>query len=68
MVVVIPGVESDVKEYGTLNLSKFPDDKNEKLLQAVANTFIENMNVVYLTIQVNGETVAENLDMADAGK
>lgn len=67
-VVVIPGVESDVKEYGTLNLSKFPDDKNEKLLQAVANTFIENMNVVYLTIQVNGETVAENLDMADAGK
>ena len=28
-VVVIPGVESDVKEYGTLNLSKFPDDKNE---------------------------------------
>lgn len=67
-VVVIPGIESDVKEYGTLNLNKFPDDKNDMLLQAVANTFIENMNVVYLTIQVNGETVAENLSMADAGK
>ena len=67
-VVKIPGVESEVKEYGTLNLNKFPDTENELLLQAVANTFIENMNIVYLTIQVNGETAAENLSMADAGK
>ena len=67
-VVKIPGVESDVKEYGTLNLSQFPDTENKMLLQAVANTFIENMNVIYLTIQVNGETVAENLSMTDAGK
>lgn len=67
-VVKIPGVESEVNEYGTLNLNKFPDTENELLLQAVANTFIENMNIVYLTIQVNGETAAENLSMADAGK
>lgn len=67
-VVKIPGVESEAKEYGTLNLNKFPDTENELLLQAVANTFIENMNIVYLTIQVNGEAVAENLSMADAVK
>lgn len=69
-VVKIPGmeIESDTREYGTLNLSKFPDDKDDMLLQAVANTYLENLNVVYLTIQVNGETVAENLSMVDAGK
>ena len=68
--VKIPGVEieSDTREYGTLNLSKLPDAKDEMLLQAVANTFLENLNVVYLTIQVNGETVAENLSMIDAGE
>ena len=69
-VVKIPGIEfeSNVKEYGTVNLSQFPDEKDTMLLQAVANTFIENMDVVYLTIQVNGETVAENLAFVDAGK
>ncbi|MCI8741789.1 MAG: hypothetical protein HFG62_04930 [Lachnospiraceae bacterium] len=69
-VVKIPGIEfeSNVKEYGTVNLSQFPDEKNDMLLQAVANTFIENMDLVYLTIQVNGETVAENLTFVDAGK
>ena len=69
-VVTIPGVEieSDMNEYGILNLNQFPDTSNQMLLQAVGNTFIENMKIVYLTIQVNGETVAENLSMADAGK
>lgn len=69
-VVKIPGMvyENKVKEYGTLNLSQFPDEKDDMLLQAVANTFIENMDLVYLTIQVNGETVAENLTFVDAGK
>ena len=63
-----PGQGGSTKEYGVLNLSKFPDKGNNMLLQAVANTFLENMNVVYMTIQVNGETVAENLSMVDAGK
>ena len=69
-VVTIPGVEieSDMNEYGILNLNQFPDTSNQMLLQAVGNTFIENMNIVYLTIQVNGETVAENLSIVDAGK
>lgn len=60
--------DNEMKEYGTLNLSQFPDGDNKMVLQAVANTFIENMKIVYLTIQVNGETVSENLAMTDAGK
>lgn len=69
-IVTIPGVEeeSSLKEYGTLELNQFPDDQKDMKLQAVANTFIENMNVVYMTIQVNGEVVAENLSQMDAGK
>lgn len=69
-VVKIPGIEfeSNMKEYGTVNLDKFPDAKDEMRLQAVANTFIENMDVLYLTIQVEGETVAEKLTFVDAGK
>lgn len=69
-VVKIPGAvnKNTSREYGTLNLSQFPDEKDDMLLQAVANTYIENMDVVYLTIQVNGETVAENLKYVDAGK
>ena len=58
----------EAKEYGTLNLSQFPDTSNKLLLQAVANTFLENLQVSYMTIQVNGEVVAENLTMVDAGK
>ena len=45
-----------------------PIYKDDMLLQAIANTFIENMDVLYLTILVNGETVAENLTFVDAGK
>jgi len=69
-VVKVPGVtpQKNTKEYGTLNLNKFPDEKDDMLLQAVANTFIENLDVVYLTVQVNGETIAENLTYVDAGK
>jgi len=69
-IVKIPNVEieSDAKEYGTLNLSKIPDDgKDEMILHAIARTYLENMNVVYITIQVNGETVAENLSVSDVG-
>ena len=69
-VVKIPGIEfeSNMKEFGTVNLDKFPDAKDDMRLQAVANTFIENMDVQYLTILVDGETVAENLTFVDAGK
>lgn len=67
-VVKIPGVEieSDAREYATLNLSQIPDGgKDDMILKAVARTYLENMNVVYITIQVDGETVAENLSGAD---
>lgn len=70
-VVKIPGmvIESDVKEYGTLNLDKLPDGgKDEMIVKAVANTFLENMDVIYLTVQVDGETVMENVSLEDIGK
>ncbi len=65
-----PGVTegSTVKSSGILNLNQMPDAKNDMMLQAVANTFVENMDVVYLTIQVAGETVGENMSFEDAGK
>lgn len=69
-VVKIPGleIESNLKEYGLLNLNKLPDDgKDDMIVKAVANTFLENMDVVYITIQVNGETVAENMSSSDIG-
>ena len=64
----VEGDAGEAKENGTLNLSQFPDTSNKLLLQAVANTFLENLQVSYMTIQVNGEVVAENLTMVDAGK
>lgn len=69
--VKIPGFEmsSNLKQNGTLELNQFPDDAQKDLkLQAVANTFIENMDVLYMTITVDGETLAENMSFVDAGK
>ena len=67
----IPGfkIENDTKEYGTLELSQFPEgDQAEMKLQAVANTFIENMKLVYLTVTADGQTLGENMTFEDAGK
>lgn len=67
-VLNIPGVEieSNLKEYGTLNLNKLPDGgKDDMIVKAVANTFLENMDVLYLTIQVDGENIVENMSMND---
>jgi len=61
--VVVPGMEIDnsYPEHGILNLSQFPKDNQELKLQAVANTFLEGFNIARFTIQVNGDTVGENL-------
>ena len=69
-VAAVPGEASknSTKEYGVVDLNQFPDVKDDMLLQAVANTFIENMDVVYMTISVEGEVVAENLTMMEPGK
>ncbi|MCD8084188.1 MAG: hypothetical protein LUE86_11950 [Clostridiales bacterium] len=65
----MPETESPRREYGVLELSQFPDDaQREKKLQAVADTFIENFDVLYVTITVDGETLAENLTFVEAGK
>lgn len=69
--VKIPGMElkSNQKENGTLELTQIAEDAQKDLkLQAVADTFIENMDVLNLTIKVDGQVVAENLTFVDAGK
>ena len=65
-----PGVSADstVAEKATLELSQFPSENQEKVLQAVANTFCENMNAETITIKVDGQTLAEGLSFEDAGK
>lgn len=67
-VVKIPGLVIEVEQWeqGILNLSQAPEDDLE--LQAVANTFLENMNVLNLTIQVNGEVAGEGFTYVDPGK
>ena len=65
-----PGVSADstVAEKATLELSQFPSENQEKVLQAVANTFCENMNAETITIKADGQTLAEGLSFEDAGK
>lgn len=67
-VIVIPGMENDnsIGETGVLDLSSVPSE--ELKIQAIANTFIENLNVVNLTIKANGETVKEGLVFVEPGK
>lgn len=70
-IVKIPGfeIENDTKEYGTLELSQFPEGaQSEMKLQAVANTFIENMKLVYLTVTADGQTLGENMTFEVTGK
>ena len=45
-----------------------PSENQEKVLQAVANTFCENMNAETITIKADGQTLAEGLSFEDAGK
>ena len=65
-----PGVTADSTKAATatLELSQFPSDNQDKVLQAVANTFCENMNTESITIQAGGQTLAEELEFVDAGK
>ena len=65
-----PGVSADttMAEKATLELSQFPSENQEKVLQAVANTFCENMDTETITIKAGGQTLAEGLSFADAGK
>lgn len=65
-----PGVTEDttIAEKATLELSQIPSENQEKVLQAVANTFCENMDAETITIKADGETLAEGMSFADAGK
>lgn len=69
-VVKIPGVqvESNIKEHGVLELNQFPtDEKKDVKLRAVVNTFLENMDVLSLTVKVNGKVLAENANVENLG-
>lgn len=57
--------ESSGKEYATLNLSQVPGDGEEMVLKAIARTFMENMNVEYVTIEIDGDLLIENISVAD---
>ena len=52
-------------EYGTLELSQFPDDAKDQTVQAIVNTFTENLNVQYLTIKAGDKTIADNQGFSD---
>lgn len=69
-----PGVSADAVEtgerIGTLDISKMPEvEAAEKtaVLNAIANTFIDNYELDKLTIQVNGESYenGDNLEFID---
>lgn len=66
--VHIPGmvIDNSIGETGVLDLNQAPSD--ELKIQAIANTFIENLNVVKFTLKVNGETVTEDLTYVEPGK
>ena len=50
-------------------MSQFPEGaQSEMKLQAVANTFIENMKLVYLTVTADGQTLGENMTFEVTGK
>lgn len=55
--------ENTTKEYATLNLTQLPED--EMFRKAVARTYLENMNIVYLTILVDGDLAVENWSEMD---
>lgn len=66
-VVEIPGVEIDnsMTDQIVLDLSGLPEANRDLVIDAVANTFLENMHAVRLTLKVNGEVVAEDMSLLD---
>ena len=55
-------------EKGNSGIKPVPSENQEKVLQAVANTFCENMDTETITIKADGQTPAEGLSFVDAGK
>jgi hypothetical protein len=59
-------VGTGISATGVLNLSRIPDDgKDDLVVHAIARTFMENMKVQALTVQLNGETIADSLTADD---
>lgn len=66
-VVEIPGYEIDntMTDHIILDLNRLPDKYQDQVIDAVANTFLENIHAVRMTLKVNGEVVGENLSLVD---
>lgn len=62
-----PGGEAQSSAGGqsVLDLNKFPSENADLCMQAVVNTFVENMDVTYMTISVDGTVVYENMAIAE---
>ncbi len=65
-----PGVTAGetVAAAATLELSKVPSENQDKVLQAVADTFCENMNTETVTIKADGQTLAAGMSLVDTAK
>jgi len=66
-VIEIPGYEIDntMTDHIILDLNQLPDKYQDKVIEAVANTFLENIHAVRMTLKVDGETVREDLSLVD---
>lgn len=64
---VLPGMT--VKSGVILDLSQIPNDgKDAMTIDAIARTFMENLNIESITIRMNGEMIAENLTIGNVEK
>lgn len=58
-------VQSSAGGQSVLDLNKFPSEHADMCMQAVVNTFAENLDVTYMTISVDGTVIYENMVIAE---
>lgn len=59
------GAQSAAGGHAVLDLNKFPSEGADMRMQAVVNTFAENLDVTYMTIAVDGAAIYENMAIAE---
>lgn len=61
-----PGsAQSSAGGQAVLDLNQFPSEHADLCMQAVVNTFAENLDVTYMTIAVDGTIIYENMAIAE---
>lgn len=61
-----PGsAQSSAGGQAVLDLNQFPSEHADLCMQAVVNTFVENLDVTYMTIAVDGTIIYENMAIAE---